>query len=124
MLIAFWNQVPCLLSSLSASSSVPGPSFRDVHTLAQEPKASTLVPEPRNHILSLSVNANCFTPPSTVKPDPPGLIVKMICFVPPSARPVARLFLVSATRPVENAFGDGFDVGFVVFVSTRSVLPD
>jgi len=45
-------------------------------------------------------------------------------FVPPSARPLAALFLVSATIPTENAFGDGFEVGFVVFERRRSVLPD
>ena len=122
---AFLYQVPCLLSNLSASNPVSGPSFSDVQTLPQLPKSSTVLPEPLTHMLLLSVNASCLTPPKVVSnPEPPFLIVNVTCLEPPSDNPSAVLFLVSAITPAENPLGDGFDVGFDVFASNLKVLPD
>ena len=125
ILRALRYQEPCDPSNLSASNSEPAPSFNEDQIFAQEPNEVSEVPDPRIHMLSLSVNANCLTPPKLASvPEEPFRSVNTKCLEPPSANPSAVLFLVSAITPETNELGDGFDVVFVVELNSLSVLPD
>ena len=103
---------------------MPTPSLPDVQTFAQVPNVLTPDPEPRRYMLSLSVNANCLTPPSTVNPCPPGLKVTICVFDPPSLSAAALLNIVLETIPVTNVFGAGDEVGLLVPLITRIVFAD
>ena len=112
-----------MLSNLSASSPESTPSLSDVQTLPHDPQVVTPVPEPRNHMLSLSVNASCLTPPNVAsKPEPPFLIVNTRFLVPPSVRLLALLNIVLEITPSTKLFGAGFDVGLLVPVSSLIVF--
>ena len=111
-----------MLSNLSASRPEPTPSFSDVQTFAQDPNEITPFPDPRNHILLLSVNANCLTPPSNVKPLPAGLKDRTMVLEPPSDSPTAVLNTVFETTPVTKVSGDGFEVGLLVPETSLIVL--